>query len=63
MIICKECGSIASYNSYFGAYICGNCQAKNYPSTETANEKKENTDIRMIERINDMKDRLSHKIP
>ncbi len=22
MIICEKCGGIASYNSYFGAYIC-----------------------------------------
>lgn len=31
MIICKKCGSIASYNSYFDSYICGHCHTKNYP--------------------------------
>lgn len=25
MIICTKCGKIASYNSYFGKYICGYC--------------------------------------
>jgi len=30
MIICKECKSIAYFNSYFGCYICSHCQSKNY---------------------------------
>ncbi|NIN19583.1 MAG: hypothetical protein GTO45_15790 [Candidatus Aminicenantes bacterium] len=63
MIICEKCGSIASYNSYFGAYLCGNCHTKNYPSAESTNEKKENTEIGIMERINDMKDRLSRQQP
>lgn len=25
MKICPKCGKAVSYNSYFGAYICGNC--------------------------------------
>lgn len=25
MKLCPECGNIVPYNSYFGAYICGNC--------------------------------------
>jgi hypothetical protein len=37
MIICKKCGSIANYNSYFDAYICGHCHTKNYPSVERTN--------------------------
>lgn len=26
MIVCPKCGKVLSYNSYFGAYICDNCQ-------------------------------------
>ena len=25
MKICPRCGKVVSYNSYFGAYICDNC--------------------------------------
>lgn len=25
MMICKKCGNIASYNSYFGKYYCSVC--------------------------------------
>lgn len=25
MIICKNCGKVVSYNSYFQKYICNNC--------------------------------------
>ena len=25
MKVCPYCGSVVSYNSYFGAYICPNC--------------------------------------
>lgn len=25
MKICPKCGELVSYNSYFGAYICENC--------------------------------------
>lgn len=25
MKICPKCGKVLSYNSYFGAYICDNC--------------------------------------
>jgi hypothetical protein len=25
MKVCPKCGKIVSYNSYFGAYICDNC--------------------------------------
>lgn len=25
MKICPKCGKVLSYNSYFGAYICSNC--------------------------------------
>lgn len=25
MKICPNCGKLVSYNSYFGAYICDNC--------------------------------------
>lgn len=25
MKICPKCGKVVSYNSYFGAYICGGC--------------------------------------
>lgn len=25
MKICPKCGNIVSYNTYFGAYICGGC--------------------------------------
>lgn len=25
MKVCPKCGKIISYNSYFGAYICDNC--------------------------------------
>ena len=62
MILCKKCGSIATYNSYFDAYICGSCHTKNYPSAERTNkkyEKKENTHMRMRELFNKMRYRLS----
>lgn len=26
MRICPECGKLVSYNSYFGSYICSNCE-------------------------------------
>ena len=25
MKICPKCGKVASYNSYFGVYLCSNC--------------------------------------
>ena len=25
MLLCKKCGNLASYNSYFGAYYCSTC--------------------------------------
>lgn len=28
MILCKECGELAYFNSHFGAYICSNCSWK-----------------------------------
>lgn len=28
MKICPECGGIAFYNSYFGAYFCNSCNWK-----------------------------------
>jgi hypothetical protein len=46
MIICKKCGSIATYNSYFDAYICGNCHAKNHPYTEKTTATYEKKKIR-----------------
>lgn len=29
MKVCPKCGNIVSYNSYFGAYICDNCNWEN----------------------------------
>lgn len=29
MKICPNCGKVLSYNSYFGAYICDNCNWEN----------------------------------
>lgn len=26
MVLCPKCGSVASFNSYFGAYICEKCE-------------------------------------
>lgn len=26
MIVCPNCGKVLSYNSYFGGYICTNCE-------------------------------------
>lgn len=35
MRLCPKCGKIANYNDYFGAYICTNCDWKDYsPSKE-----------------------------
>jgi hypothetical protein len=28
MKLCPECGKIADYNAYFGAYICNKCHWK-----------------------------------
>lgn len=25
-VLCKNCGALVSFNSYFGAYICENCE-------------------------------------
>ncbi len=45
MIICSKCGSIATYNSYFDAFMCGYCQTKNYNHTDNINKKCENEKI------------------
>ncbi|CCY67692.1 unknown [Clostridium sp. CAG:678] len=26
MKVCPNCGKVVSYNSYFGGYICNNCE-------------------------------------
>ncbi len=26
MKVCPKCGKLASYNSYFGAYMCSDCE-------------------------------------
>lgn len=31
MKMCPKCGKIVSYNSYFGAFICGNCNWEDCP--------------------------------
>jgi hypothetical protein len=48
MRLCPNCGKIADYNSYFGAYICSSCtwqddtpnreRVKKFTSTFTCNE-------------------------
>lgn len=30
IIICPNCGKVLAYNSYFGAYICSNCNWESY---------------------------------
>lgn len=32
--ICPECGALAYYNSYFGTYICENCNWEDESSAE-----------------------------
>ncbi len=29
MIICPKCGNVLTYNSYFGGYLCSNCNWEN----------------------------------
>lgn len=34
MKVCPKCGNIVSYNSYFGAYICDNCNWEDIVKTK-----------------------------
>ena len=42
-ILCKECGSLAHFNSHFGAYFCSKCNW--FDNTYNKERIKENTCI------------------
>ena len=48
MIVCPHCGSIASLNSYFGAYICEKCNWKDDSLNKTRNQFIEKENIWLV---------------
>ena len=38
MLLCKKCGHLASYNSYFGAYYCSVCGEYFQPQYESSTQ-------------------------
>jgi len=38
MKICPKCGKVLSFNSYFGAYICTNCNWEDSRRGQTRNK-------------------------
>ena len=55
MIICPKCHELVAFNSYFGAYICKEC---NWKDDSFRKKRIETEDEKLVKELKDAKDRF-----